>query len=92
MHLDSALGPPTRSGFLPLAQFYPGLPSPSSFPLPLPSPPLQEEPPLKLYQILPPSLAGRAKVFGNKLALKDDWLCVDQPYFNAPGVIWCNMV
>jgi hypothetical protein len=39
-----------------------------------------------MYQILPPALIGRAKVFGNKLALKEGYVCVDQPYFSAPGV------
>lgn len=27
----------------------------------------------------------RAKYFGSKLRLGPEWLCVDQPYFNAPG-------
>ncbi|GAX74578.1 hypothetical protein CEUSTIGMA_g2027.t1 [Chlamydomonas eustigma] len=50
------------------------------------SPPKEPEVTLKLYQILPPPLVARAKVFGNKLALKaEDWTCVDQPYFSAPG-------
>lgn len=38
-----------------------------------------------LAQILPPRMVGRAKVFGNKLALKDDIRCTDTPYFDAPG-------
>ena len=41
---------------------------------------------LKLFQILSPGLVGRAKVFGSKLALKEEWVCIDPPYFNAPGV------
>ena len=53
------------------------------------APPLQEISLLRLYQILPPALAARAKVFGNKLALKEEWVCVDQPYFNAPGAATC---
>ena len=44
------------------------------------------EKPLKLFQVLSPSLVLRAKVFGNKLALKEEWICVDAPYFTAPGV------
>ena len=44
------------------------------------------ERPLKLFQVLSPSLVPRAKVFGNKLALKEEWICVDAPYFTAPGV------
>ena len=28
---------------------------------------------------------ARAKYFGSKLALKEEWVCVDPPYFAAPG-------
>lgn len=35
-------------------------------------------------QLLAPSLADRAKVFGNRLALKDDWAMLEAPYFAAP--------
>ena len=44
---------------------------------------------LRLYQILSPRLIGRAKVFGSKLALKEEWVCIDQPYFNALGGAIC---
>ncbi|GIL91787.1 hypothetical protein Vretifemale_19327, partial [Volvox reticuliferus] len=40
--------------------------------------------PVRLYQIISPALTGRAKVFGNKVALKDEWFCSDSPYFAAP--------
>lgn len=40
---------------------------------------------VRLYQLLAPELAGRAVVFGSKLALCDDWRCIDPPYFAAPG-------
>eukprot|EP00955_Chlamydomonas_euryale_P001026 11920-Chlamydomonas_euryale.AAC.1 len=40
---------------------------------------------LHLYQLAAPSLCERVKAFGNKLALKDEWVCVDKPYFEAPG-------
>ena len=46
---------------------------------------LDNPPRLKLYQILPPALTGRARVFENQLALKDEWVCYDLPYFAAPG-------
>ncbi|GAX74580.1 hypothetical protein CEUSTIGMA_g2029.t1 [Chlamydomonas eustigma] len=42
---------------------------------------------LELYQILPPKLKGRAKMFGSKLTLKDEWTCVDSPFFSAPGTL-----
>lgn len=48
-------------------------------------------PPVHHVQILPPSLAGRAKVFGNELALKTDWVMVDLPYFCAPGGLQSKM-
>ena len=44
-------------------------------------------PTVRLYQIVSPSLAGRAAVFGSHLALPDSWHCIDPPYFDAPGVI-----
>ena len=43
---------------------------------------------LHLYQILSPKLVERAKHFGSTLALKDEWKCIDRPYFDAPGG-WC---
>lgn len=47
---------------------------------------------VRMVQVLPPSLVGRAHVWGNKLAIKSNWVCVDAPYFEAPGgfvaVVW----
>lgn len=40
---------------------------------------------VRLYQVLPPALAGRAHVWHNKLNLKDGWICWDNMYFEAPG-------
>lgn len=40
---------------------------------------------LKLYQLLAPNLVGRALVFGNNLALSDDVVELNAPYFKAPG-------
>lgn len=40
---------------------------------------------VKLYQVLPPGLAGRAALFGNTLCMPEGWKCLDQPYFAAPG-------
>lgn len=40
---------------------------------------------LRLYQVLPPSLAGRAPLWGNTLSLRGPWVCLDAPYFEAPG-------
>ena len=41
---------------------------------------------LHLIQVLPHALAGRALVFGNRLALKaDEWAAVEPPYFAAPA-------
>lgn len=40
---------------------------------------------LKLYQLLPPALIGRAKEFKNKLNIKTEYVCEDLPYFSAPG-------
>ncbi|EFJ44638.1 hypothetical protein VOLCADRAFT_95039 [Volvox carteri f. nagariensis] len=42
---------------------------------------------IRVFQILSPSLVGRAKVFGNKLALRDEWRCSDDPYLAAPGTL-----
>ena len=39
----------------------------------------------KLYQILSPQLAFRGRVFGTKLALKDEWVKIDASFFDAPG-------
>ncbi|GAX78739.1 hypothetical protein CEUSTIGMA_g6176.t1 [Chlamydomonas eustigma] len=41
---------------------------------------------MRIYQVLAPSLVSRGHVFGSKLSLKEEWVCVDEPYFNAPGV------
>eukprot|EP00877_Chromochloris_zofingiensis_P010007 jgi/Chrzof1/525/Cz01g19010.t1 len=40
---------------------------------------------VRLIQIIAPALLGRARVFGNRLSLNEDWVCVDKPYFDAPG-------
>lgn len=40
---------------------------------------------VRLIQIVAPALLGRARVFGNQLQFKEDWACVDMPYFDAPG-------
>lgn len=40
---------------------------------------------LRLYQVLSPSLSGRAAVWGDALSLKGSWTCLDAPYFEAPG-------
>ena len=40
---------------------------------------------LKLYQILLPAMAYRGRVFGSKLALKDEWVALDSSFFEAPG-------
>jgi hypothetical protein len=40
---------------------------------------------VRLYQVLSPSHVLRGAAFGCKLSLKEEWACVDQPYFNAPG-------
>jgi len=40
-----------------------------------------------LVQVLSPSLVGRAHVWGNKLAVRGTWTCVDAPYFEAPGTV-----
>lgn len=41
---------------------------------------------LQLYQVLSPCLVSRARVFGSKLSLKEEWIAVDVPYFSATGV------
>jgi len=40
---------------------------------------------LRLYSLLPRALAGRAHVWGNRLALSEGAVCTDAPYFDAPG-------
>jgi hypothetical protein len=40
---------------------------------------------VRLVQVLSPALVGRAHVWGNKLAIRSTWVCVDAPYFEAPG-------
>jgi hypothetical protein len=40
---------------------------------------------VRLVQVLSPALVGRAHVWGNKLAVRSTWVCVDAPYFEAPG-------
>ncbi|KAG1658877.1 hypothetical protein FOA52_000665 [Chlamydomonas sp. UWO 241] len=46
-----------------------------------------DEPTLHLYQLCAPRLSGRVKVFGNSLALKEEWVCIDKPYFEAPSAM-----
>ena len=36
-------------------------------------------------QVLSPCLAARARTFGSKLDLKDEWVPVDNTYFDATG-------
>ena len=36
-------------------------------------------------QVLAPSLASRAFHFGSDLALKEDWVMMEEPYFPAHG-------
>ncbi|WIA10689.1 hypothetical protein OEZ85_010869 [Tetradesmus obliquus] len=40
---------------------------------------------LRLFQVLPAALTGRAHVWHNQLNLKDGWRPYDMPYFDAPG-------
>ncbi|KAF6251508.1 hypothetical protein COO60DRAFT_610652 [Scenedesmus sp. NREL 46B-D3] len=40
---------------------------------------------LRLFQVLPPSLAGRAQAWHNRLNIKDGWRPYDMPFFDAPG-------
>ncbi len=42
---------------------------------------------LRVLQLLAPALVGRAKVFGNQLALRADMSCEDMPYFDGPGTM-----
>ena len=37
-------------------------------------------------QVVPPSLAGRAALFGQRLDLPPNWHILDAPYFAAPGL------
>ncbi|GAX79288.1 hypothetical protein CEUSTIGMA_g6729.t1 [Chlamydomonas eustigma] len=41
---------------------------------------------LKLYQVLAPSFTGRGPLFGSHLSLKEDWICINKPYYSAPGM------
>jgi hypothetical protein len=38
---------------------------------------------VRLFQVLPPSLTGRAHVWHNQLNIKDGWRPYDMPYFDA---------
>ena len=40
-----------------------------------------------LSQVLSPSLVSRARIFGSALVLQDQWVGVDDAYFDAPGEI-----
>jgi hypothetical protein len=40
---------------------------------------------LRVYQVLSPVLEDRGPYFGAHLALKEEWLEVDSPYYEAPG-------
>lgn len=40
---------------------------------------------LHVLQVLSPSLVGRAPVWGDALSLRGSWVCLDAPYFEAPG-------
>jgi hypothetical protein len=46
---------------------------------------------LRLYQILHPSLADRALVWGNTLSLRGAWVCKDGPYFDAPAALFFSL-
>ncbi|GAX78935.1 hypothetical protein CEUSTIGMA_g6375.t1 [Chlamydomonas eustigma] len=46
---------------------------------------------LRLYQVLAPSLASRARVFGNKVTLKKEWVQIDTPYFDAAGSLFAPL-
>ena len=52
-------------------------------PLPCPVLPLQK---MRLFQILSPATVARGRYFGNHLTIKPDWIQVDRPYFDAPGM------
>jgi hypothetical protein len=41
---------------------------------------------VRLYQLVAPSLAGRAALFGQQLDLPPAWRVLDLPYFAAPGL------
>lgn len=45
----------------------------------------QQQALLQLYQVLSPSQVVRGRFFGSKLALKEEWVPLDLPYFAAPG-------
>ena len=38
-----------------------------------------------LFQVLAPCLVARGRLFGSKLALEEEWMAIDQPYFSATG-------
>jgi hypothetical protein len=40
---------------------------------------------LRVYSLLPPSLAERAKVWGSHLSIKPGWVQTDRGFFDAPG-------
>jgi hypothetical protein len=46
---------------------------------------------LRLMQLLAPALVGRAKVFGNQLALHRDMTCDDMPFFDGPGTMYAPL-
>jgi hypothetical protein len=41
---------------------------------------------MRIYQVLAPSQEYRGEMFGNMIALKEEWICVDDSYYNAPGM------
>ncbi|GAX72947.1 hypothetical protein CEUSTIGMA_g402.t1 [Chlamydomonas eustigma] len=41
----------------------------------------------RMYQVLAPNLVSRGRYFGSTLSLKDDWYCLDSPYFDAPSTL-----
>lgn len=41
---------------------------------------------VRLYQVVAPTLAGRAALFGEQLDLPGSWRVLDLPYFAAPGL------
>ena len=49
--------------------------------------------PLHSLQVLSPSQVSRARLFGSRLSLGEQWVRVDDPYFDAPGGFvmrnWC---
>lgn len=42
---------------------------------------------LRVYSVLPPSLAERARVWGGALSLKPGWHQTDRGFFDAPGAV-----